>query len=190
MQDSPKGREMDFTLVVSHAQGTLKLYLSTDRLQNLLRKRCQYIVSFVNPPQSQSKASVLEHHPDKWSSLQDLNVAHVTQNFDLSNVSAAMLEMRKRATRMGHKVGYKRRSAIFRLLGFLQLSTEAEQFNDTEFGPKKANSFLTKKHNAHAISFLARGAKKIEMSGSYANSLLRSVLHLSAQSQSKLMFLA
>lgn len=81
---------MDFTLVVSHAQDTLKLYLSTDRLQNLLRKRCQYLVSLVNPPQSRPKASVLEHQPDRWSPLQNLNLAHVTQNFDLSDVSAAM----------------------------------------------------------------------------------------------------
>lgn len=114
---------MDFTLVVSHVQDTLKLSLSTDRLQNLLQKRCQYLVGLVNPPQSRPKASVLEHQPDRWPPLQDLNLAHVTQNFDLSDVSAAMLKMRKRATRMGHTVGYKCRSAIFRLLkifNFLQ----------------------------------------------------------------------
>lgn len=149
---------MDFTLVVSHAQDTLKLYLSTDRLQNLLRKRCQYLVSLVNPPQSRPKASVLEHQPDRWSPLQNLNLAHVTQNFDLSDVSAAMLKMRKRATRMGHTVGYKRRSAISRLLKIFQLPTEAEQSSNTKVGPKKANPFLTKMHNLHAVSVLVRGA--------------------------------
>lgn len=137
MQDSPKGREMDFTLVISHAQCTRKLYMSTDRLQNSLRKKCQYLSSLVNPPQSQPKASVLEHQPHRWPPLQNRNVVNVTQNFDLFDVRAAMLELRKRATRMHHKIGYKRSSAILRLLGVFQLPTEAEQASDTKVGLKK-----------------------------------------------------
>lgn len=150
---------MDFTLVVSHAQCTLKLYLSTDRLQNPLRKRCQYLSSLVNPPQSQPKASVLTHHPDRWSPLQNRNVANVTENFDLSDISAAILEMRKCATRIRHKVEYKRRSAILRLLGVFQPPIEAEQANNTKVGIKKAPPLFDKMHNVHAASVLVRGAK-------------------------------
>lgn len=149
---------MDFTLVISHAQCMLKLYLSTDRLQNPLRKRCQYLSSLVSPPQSQPKASVLAHHPDRRSPLQNRNVANVTQNFDLSDINAAMLEMRKCATRMRHKVGYKRRPAILRLPGVFQPPIEAEQANNKKVGLKKSNPFLTKMHNTHAISVLIRGA--------------------------------
>lgn len=149
---------MDFTLVISHAQCTLKLYLSTDRLQNPLWKRCQYLSSLVSPPQSQPKASVLAHHPDRWSPLQNRNVANVTQNFDLSDISAAMLEMRKCATRMRHKIGYKHRPAILKLPGVFQPPIEAEQANNIKVELKKSNPFLTKMHNTHAISVLVRGA--------------------------------